>query len=88
MEVNLGVNQMLKNMQQIRDFMEGLCIPGRDLWDLPNSTKTFPDGAHYRVEIAGVERATTMIAMIDEAKKRKVVVHRAIATVLNMYRRF
>lgn len=68
-------------LKEIRDFMEKIGIPGRDLWDLPTSTKTFPDGANYRIEIAGVEHASTLEAMIDEAKKRKVTIHRAIATV-------
>lgn len=65
----------------IREFMEKLGIPGRDLYDLPSSDKTFPDEAHYRIEIAGVERATTMEAMIDEAKKRNIAIHRAVVTV-------
>jgi len=61
--------------------MEGMGVPGRDLWDLPSSTKTFPDGAHWRIEISGVEHPSTMEAMIDEAGKRNVVIHRAIVTV-------
>jgi hypothetical protein len=61
--------------------MESMGIPGRDAHDLPTSDKTFPDGTHYRIEIAGVERASTMEAMIDEAKKRQVPVHRVIASV-------
>ena len=65
-------------LKKIRDFMEKQGIPGRDAYDLPTSTKTFPDGAHYRIEIAGVERASTMEAMIDEAKKRGVIIHRAM----------
>jgi hypothetical protein len=68
-------------MEKIREFMERWGIPGRDLHDLPPSEKTFPDGANYRMEIAGVERASTMEAMIQEARKRGVVIHRAIATV-------
>lgn len=77
-----GANEVAKiTLKEIREFMEKIEIPGRDLWDLPTSTKTFPDGAHYRIEIAGVERATTMEAMIDEANKRKITIHRAIATV-------
>lgn len=72
---------MSKNIKEIGDFIDQMGIPRRDLWDLPSSTKTFPDGAHYRIEISGVEHATTMEAMIDEAKKRKVVIHRVIATV-------
>jgi hypothetical protein len=68
-------------LKEIRDFMEGMGIPGRDLWALPDSGQTFPDGAHWRVEVSGVERASTMEAMIDEARKRDIPVHRAIATV-------
>jgi hypothetical protein len=61
--------------------MEKEGIPGRDAYDLPTSTKSFPDGASYRIEIAGVERASTMEAMIDEARKRNVTIHRCIAVV-------
>lgn len=61
--------------------MEKEGIAGRDAHDLPSSLKTFPDGANYRIEIAGVERASTMEAMIDEARKRNVTIHRAIAAV-------
>ena len=68
-------------LKTIRDFMEKEGIPGRDAYDLPTSTKSFPDGANYRIEIAGVERASTMKAMIDEAEKRNVIIHRAIAAV-------
>ena len=67
--------------EKIEKFMEKHGIPGRDLYSLPSSGRTFPDGAHYRMEIAGVERASTMEAMIDEMKKRAVTIHRVIATV-------
>ncbi len=72
---------MDNTLEKIHSFMEKQSIPGRDLYGLPTSEKTFPDGAHYRFEIAGVERASTMEAMIDEAKKRGVTIHRIIATV-------
>lgn len=72
---------MSQVLSKIRDFMENKGIPGKDAYDLPTSTKTFPDGANYRIEIAGVERASTMEAMLDEAQKRNVIVHRIIATV-------
>jgi len=72
---------MAKTLKEIREFMERIGIPGRDLWNLPSSTKTFPDGAHWRIEIAGVERVSTMEAMIDEARKRNISIHRVIATV-------
>jgi len=72
---------MAKTLKEIRDFMEKMKIPGRDLWELPSSTQTFPDGAHWRIEIAGVERPSTMEALIDEARKRDIAIHRVIATV-------
>ncbi|MBF0528899.1 MAG: hypothetical protein HQK55_06450 [Deltaproteobacteria bacterium] len=68
-------------LKKIRDFMEKEGIPGRDAHELPSSNLTFPDGAHYRIEIAGVERASTMEAMLDEARKRNVTVHRVVAAV-------
>lgn len=72
---------MSTTLDTIRAYMESRGIPGRDAHDLPDSPKTFPDGANFRIEIAGVERASTMEAMIDEARRRGVVVHRIIATV-------
>jgi hypothetical protein len=72
---------MSETLKKIRDFMEKEGIPGRDAYDLPTSQKTFPDGAKYRIEIAGVERATTMEAMVDEAQRRNITIHRAIAAV-------
>jgi len=68
-------------LKKIRDFMEKEGIPGRDGYNLPTSTKTFPDGANWRIEVAGVERPSTMEAMIDEARKGGVTIHRVIATV-------
>ncbi len=75
------MNTMAEVMKKIRDFMEKQGIPGRDAYDLPTSAKAFQDGANYRIEIAGVERASTFAAMLQESKKREVVVHRAIAAV-------
>jgi hypothetical protein len=55
---------------------------GRDLYDLPTSKKRFPDGCHYRIEISGVERPSTLEALIDEMEKRDVPVHRLISMVM------
>lgn len=61
--------------------MESHGIPGKDGYGLPGSERRFPDGAHYRIEIAGVERASTMESLIEESRRRGVPVHRAVATV-------
>jgi len=68
-------------LRTIREFMEKEGIAGQDGYDLPSSPIAFADGAHYRIEIAGVERPSTMAAMIDEARKRQITIHRAIAAV-------
>jgi hypothetical protein len=62
--------------------MEKHGVPGRDLYDLPTSKKRFPDKCHYRIEISGVERPSTLEALIDEMEKRDVPVHRLISMVM------
>ncbi|MEM4727774.1 MAG: hypothetical protein QXD04_05945 [Candidatus Bathyarchaeia archaeon] len=42
--------------ESVKRALEKIGIPGRDLYDLPTSKKTFPDGCNYRIEISGVER--------------------------------
>jgi hypothetical protein len=71
----------MAKVDEIRGFMEKMGIPGRDLYEIPTSASTFPDGANYRIEIAGVERPSTMRALLDEAEKRGLPIHRAIGTV-------
>lgn len=61
--------------------MERLGMPKGDLYDLPTSPKTFPDGANYRVEISGIETVKVLAATIDEAQKQGVPFHRAISMV-------
>lgn len=72
---------MSDTLNTIRDFMEKQGIPGRDGYALETSKKAFPDGARFRIEIAGVERASTMESLIKEAERRKIVVHRVVAAV-------
>jgi hypothetical protein len=61
--------------------MERAGMPEGDMYDLPTSTRTFPDGAHYRVEISGMETPKVLAATIDEAKKQGVPFHRSISVV-------
>ena len=63
-------------MQATRDFMQRLGLPPGDLNDLPASSKRFPDGAQYRVEIPSVEGPHALAAVLAEAEARKVRVHR------------
>jgi hypothetical protein len=51
-------------------------LPGGDLHDLPGSAKRFPDGAQYRVEIPSTEGPRCLEAVLDQAAKLEVRVHR------------
>jgi len=58
------------------ELLAGLGLPGKDLYGLPDSGKRFPDGARYRVEIPSVEGPRVLEAVLDEAEKREVQLHR------------
>lgn len=67
---------------QIETMLQEIGYPARDLYDLPASSQRFPDGAHYRYEISGVERLSTLEALLDEQTKLNVPIHRLISTVM------
>lgn len=68
--------------KRAREALQMVGIPPADLNDIPSSPITFPDGANYRIEISGVERLSTLEAIIDEMEKQNTPVHRLIATVM------
>ena len=70
------------SLAKIRKMIEKHGVPGRDLYNLPTSQNRFPDNCNYRIEISGIERPSTLEAVIDEIEKRKVPVHRLISTVM------
>jgi hypothetical protein len=61
---------------ETRDFLESIGLPRGDLHELPSSAKRFPDGAEYRVEIPSTEGARCLEAMLEEAERLGVSVHR------------
>jgi len=68
-------------MDKIAQAMERAGFPSGDSYDLPASVKTFPDGAHYRVELSGIETPKVLVAAIDEARKQGVPFHRSVSVV-------
>jgi len=64
------------SIQATRDFLQRMGLPPGDLLAAPTSTKRFPDGAQYRVEIPSVEGPRAMAAVLQEAEARGVRVHR------------
>jgi len=69
-------------LKDVAKLMEKHGIPGADARDLPTSTKRFPDGAWYRMEISGIERPNVLEAAIDEMNKRDIPLHRMISMVM------
>ena len=63
-------------MKSSREFLEHRGLPGRDLIDCPSSIKRFPDGGQYRIEIPSTEGPGVLAAVLNEAEKRRVPVHR------------
>ncbi|MCC6587571.1 MAG: U32 family peptidase [Bryobacterales bacterium] len=53
-----------------------LHLPLEDPKSCPTSAKRFPDGGEYRIEIPSTEGPRALAAVIEEAGKRKVPVHR------------
>jgi hypothetical protein len=63
-------------MGETRAFLESIGLPPGDLHELPDSHKRFPDGAQYRVEIPSVEGPACLDAVLEEAERLDVRVHR------------
>ncbi|WP_376797377.1 U32 family peptidase [Thermogemmatispora sp.] len=63
-------------MQETRAFLRRLGLPAGDAHDLPTSSKRFPDGAQYRVEIPSVEGPAALEAVRQAARDYGVRVHR------------
>jgi len=63
-------------MDRTRHFLTKMGLPPGDPHDLPTSTKRFPDGAQYRVEIPSTENAAALAAIIEEAERSHLTIHR------------
>jgi Peptidase family U32 len=63
-------------MQETQRFLESIGLPSQDSRQLPTSTKRFPDGAQYRFEIPSVEGPRCLKAVIEEAQRYKLTIHR------------
>jgi hypothetical protein len=57
-------------------LLSRLGLPAGDARDLPTSTLRFPDGAAWHVEIPSVEGPRVLEAVIEEAQRRGVQLHR------------
>lgn len=63
-------------MKESRKLLESLGYPSTDLRDLPTSTKTFPDGAQYRIELPSTEGPVALEEMLKEIDRYGLTIHR------------
>jgi hypothetical protein len=63
-------------VERTRAFLESIGLPAGDLHDLPTSERRFPDGAQYRIEIPSTEGPRCLEAVLEEAARLEVPVHR------------
>lgn len=59
-----------------RDLLDSLGLPGRDLGELPDSAKRFPDGVAWRMEIPSVEGPACMRRVLQVAADLDVPIRR------------
>lgn len=65
---------------ETRKYLEKLGLPSGDLYELPTSGRTFPDGAHYRIEVPTVNSVEAMRALLDRAEELGIVINRVDET--------
>src|SRR5438067_7534763 len=63
-------------MGDTRAFLASIGLPPGDLNELPDSPLRFADGAQYRIEIPSVEGPACLEAVLEEAARLDVTVHR------------
>jgi len=63
-------------MEATRRFLAQLGLPPGDAHELPSSTKRFPDGAQYRIEIPSTEGPVALAAIIEDSRRFSVTIHR------------
>jgi hypothetical protein len=63
-------------MSRAGDLLESLGLPADDLHARPSSTKRFPDGGEFRIEIPSTEGPDSLDAVIATAAQLEVPIHR------------
>ncbi|MBY0223178.1 U32 family peptidase [Sporosarcina aquimarina] len=63
-------------MNQSRKLLESLGYPSTDSKELPTSTKRFPDGAQYRIELPSTEGPAALKETLAELDRLGITVHR------------
>lgn len=70
----------MTSMDETREFLKRLGLPGGDAYDLPTSEKRFSDGAQYRFEVPGIQGPAAMKALLEQLDEYGVAIHRVTQT--------
>ncbi|RQW73337.1 hypothetical protein EBB45_16930 [Lysinibacillus composti] len=63
-------------MEKSRNLLEKLGYPAVEVRDLPTSTKRFPDGAQYRIELPSVEGPVALKELLKAVDEYGLTIHR------------
>lgn len=69
---------MMVNMENTKNYLKKIGIEETD--SSFTSKKTFADGGQYRFEVPGIQSPATMAALLKEAHKNDVFIHRVTQT--------
>lgn len=70
----------MTTMDETREFLRSLGMPGCDAYDLPTSEKRFSDGAQYRFEVPGIQGPDAMRALLEQLEEYGISIHRVTQT--------
>src|SRR5512136_3286466 len=63
-----------------RKALKKLGLPEGDLFDMPSSTKRFPDGAAFRIECPTVNSADAVASLLETSTKMGITINRVTET--------
>lgn len=66
--------------EETRKYLKSLGLPEGDLYDLPTSHQTFPDGATFRIEVPTVNSSQAVAALLETADKMGITINRVTET--------
>lgn len=70
----------MNSMDETRDFLRAIGMPGSDAYDLPSSHKRFEDGSQYRFEVPGIQGPASMRALLEQLDEYDLPIHRVTQT--------
>jgi hypothetical protein len=71
---------MSEMFSETKKYLAKLKLPLGDLYDLPTSKMTYPDGAQYKIEVTTVNTPHAIKTIVGTAKSHGVTINRVVQT--------